>query len=121
MCQGSKQREGVLFLKHNIRDEFDDVSDVARWYRIKHVPCFTFFVGGAQVGIGLLLRSVSFLGSAQFLLSLISASLAVLRGHSYCNCELALGSLDEEERLSIALVVEHSAPHGPLEGAPSGS
>jgi hypothetical protein len=40
---------GVRFLKHNIRDDFDDLTDVARLYGIRAVPCFVFFIGGAQV------------------------------------------------------------------------
>ena len=42
---------GVRFLKHNIRDDFDDLTDVARLYGIRAVPCFVFFIGGAQVFI----------------------------------------------------------------------
>jgi hypothetical protein len=38
----------VRFLRHNIRDDFDDLTDVARLYRVRAVPCFVFFVGGAQ-------------------------------------------------------------------------
>lgn len=47
--QACNQRAGVKFLKHNVRDEFDDITDIARLYRIKHVPCFVFFSGGAMV------------------------------------------------------------------------
>ena len=47
--QACSQRAGVKFLKHNVRDEFDDVTDIARLYRIKNVPCFVFFSGGAMV------------------------------------------------------------------------
>ena len=47
--QACSQRAGVRFLKHNVRDEFDDVTDIARLYRIKNVPCFVFFSGGAMV------------------------------------------------------------------------
>lgn len=39
----------MKFLKHNVRDEFDDITDIARLYRIKTVPCFVFFSGGAMV------------------------------------------------------------------------
>ena len=42
---------GARFLKHNIRDDFDDLTDVARLYGIRAVPCFVFFIGGAQVFI----------------------------------------------------------------------
>ena len=47
--QASDQRAGVKFLTHNVRDEFDDVTEIARLYRIKTVPCFGFFAGGAMV------------------------------------------------------------------------
>ena len=39
----------MRFLKHNIRDDFDDLTDVAAFYRVKSVPSFLFLVGGAQV------------------------------------------------------------------------
>ena len=47
--QACGQLAGVRFLKHNIRDDFDDLTDVARLYGVRSVPCFVFFVGGAQV------------------------------------------------------------------------
>lgn len=47
--QACSQRAGVKFLKHNVRDEFDDITDIARLYRIKNVPCFVFISGGAMV------------------------------------------------------------------------
>ncbi len=47
--QAGGQRAGVRFLKHNIRDDFDDLTDVAAFYRVKSVPSFLFLVGGAQV------------------------------------------------------------------------
>ena len=49
VLQSGGQMAGVRFLKHNIRDDFDDLTDVARLYRIRAVPCFVFFIGGAQV------------------------------------------------------------------------
>ena len=48
--QANLQLAGVRFLKHNVRDDFDDLTDVARLYGVRAVPCFVFFVGGAQVG-----------------------------------------------------------------------
>ena len=39
----------MLFLEHDIRSEFDDLSDLANQYRVRHVPCFGFFVEGALV------------------------------------------------------------------------
>ncbi len=47
--QANLQLAGVRFLKHNVRDDFDDLTDVARLYGVRAVPCFVFFVGGAQV------------------------------------------------------------------------
>lgn len=50
ICQEAcSQRAGVKFLKHNVRDEFDDITDIARLYRIKNVPCFVFISGGAMM------------------------------------------------------------------------
>lgn len=49
LLQSGGQMAGARFLKHNIRDDFDDLTDVARLYGIRAVPCFVFFIGGAQV------------------------------------------------------------------------
>ncbi|CAK0785139.1 hypothetical protein CVIRNUC_008345 [Coccomyxa viridis] len=50
LCKESGgQMAGVRFLKHNIRDDFDDLTDVARLYGVRAVPCFVFFIGGAQM------------------------------------------------------------------------
>ena len=51
LLQSGGQMAGVRFLKHNIRDDFDDLTDVARLYGVRAVPCFVFFIGGAQVGL----------------------------------------------------------------------
>lgn len=39
----------AVFLKHDIINEFDDVSDVARLYKVKATPGFIFFDEGAVV------------------------------------------------------------------------
>ena len=39
----------MLFLKHNIWNDFDDLTDVARMYKAKAVPSFIFLTGGAMV------------------------------------------------------------------------
>lgn len=50
LCQeNSQQKAGVLFLKHNVWNEFDDLTDVARMYKAKAVPSFIFLTGGAMV------------------------------------------------------------------------
>ena len=50
LCQEtSQQRAGVLFLKHNIWNDFDDLTDVARMYKAKAVPSFIFLTEGAMV------------------------------------------------------------------------
>eukprot|EP00270_Netrium_digitus_P007807 TRINITY_DN2290_c1_g2_i4.p1 TRINITY_DN2290_c1_g2~~TRINITY_DN2290_c1_g2_i4.p1 ORF type:complete len:122 (-),score=27.66 TRINITY_DN2290_c1_g2_i4:237-602(-) len=54
LCKGeSGSREGVdvgvRFLKHDVRDEYDDVSEIARFYKVKAVPMFAFFIGGSRV------------------------------------------------------------------------
>ena len=47
--ENSQQKAGVLFLKHNIWNDFDDLTDVARMYKAKAVPSFIFLTGGAMV------------------------------------------------------------------------
>ncbi|GAX85252.1 hypothetical protein CEUSTIGMA_g12672.t1 [Chlamydomonas eustigma] len=50
LSQESKnQRARVAFLQHNIVDEYDQVSDIARWCGVKAVPCFLFLDGGAVI------------------------------------------------------------------------
>jgi len=48
--QAGWARAGVVFCKHNVVNEFDNRSDVAAMYRIRHVPSFLFFCNGALVG-----------------------------------------------------------------------
>lgn len=43
------QRARVVFAKHNVINEFDEASDVARYYKVKAVPCFLFYDDGALV------------------------------------------------------------------------
>lgn len=47
--QAAHQRAGVAFLRHDVRTEHDDVSDLARLYRVRATPSFVFLVGGAKV------------------------------------------------------------------------
>lgn len=44
-----KQRARTVFMEHDVNDEFDFPSDLARYYRIKSVPRFLFFIDGAMV------------------------------------------------------------------------
>eukprot|EP00884_Botryococcus_braunii_P005042 jgi/Botrbrau1/14539/Bobra.0212s0006.1 len=46
--EASQQKSGVLFLKHNLRDDFDNLTEVARMYRTSR-PAFVFLVDGAQL------------------------------------------------------------------------
>lgn len=39
----------VLILKHSLRDEYDEATDVSRLFRLKAAPGFAAFVGGALV------------------------------------------------------------------------
>lgn len=48
-CDVDGHQGSVKYLKHNVRDEYDDLTDVARFYRIKMVPMFTFFMDGCRV------------------------------------------------------------------------
>ncbi|CAM6083368.1 unnamed protein product [Calypogeia fissa] len=41
--------KGILFIKHNVRDDYDDLTDLARFYSIRTVPMFSFFVDGSRV------------------------------------------------------------------------
>lgn len=50
ICREShSQRARIIFLSHDVVDEFDSASDIARYYSIKAVPRFLFFVDGALV------------------------------------------------------------------------
>ena len=40
---------GVIFLKHDVRDDFDEATDLARLHRVRAVPSLLFFAGGAAV------------------------------------------------------------------------
>ncbi|GLJ29499.1 hypothetical protein SUGI_0581500 [Cryptomeria japonica] len=39
----------VVFVKHNIRDQYDELTDLARFYSIRSVPMFSFFMDGCRV------------------------------------------------------------------------
>ena len=58
-AESAAQRAGLRFLKHNVRNEFDDASDVARMFGVRATPCFVFFVGGAKVPLPLPLSPLS--------------------------------------------------------------
>lgn len=50
LCRGSGDRQGsVVFLKHNVIDEYDEQSEVADRLRIKAVPLFHFYKDGVLV------------------------------------------------------------------------
>ena len=40
---------GIIFLKHDVRDDYEEESDVARLHRVRAVPNLLFFAGGAAV------------------------------------------------------------------------
>ncbi|EYU25424.1 hypothetical protein ABFS82_03G043800 [Erythranthe guttata] len=47
LCKGSGNQEApVVFLKHNVLDEYDEQSEVAERLRIKTVPLFHFYKNG---------------------------------------------------------------------------
>ncbi|KAL8217691.1 hypothetical protein R6Q57_021064 [Mikania cordata] len=47
LCKGSGDEEAaVIFLKHNVIDEYDEQSDIADRLRIKTVPLFHFYKNG---------------------------------------------------------------------------
>jgi thiol:disulfide interchange protein len=39
-----------VFVQHDVRDAFDEPSDLARLHRVRSVPTVLFFGGGAAVG-----------------------------------------------------------------------
>jgi hypothetical protein len=41
----------VVVLKHCLRDEYDERTDLARLHRVRAAPAFACFVGGALVDI----------------------------------------------------------------------
>ena len=47
--QAHAQRAGIIHCKHNVRNEFDFRSDVARWHQIRHCPSFLVFADGAMI------------------------------------------------------------------------
>lgn len=40
---------GVIFLKHDVHDDFDSITDIGRMYEIHAVPCFLFLSEGAMI------------------------------------------------------------------------
>ncbi|KAF5195472.1 Thioredoxin-like 4 protein [Thalictrum thalictroides] len=47
LCKGSGSEEApIIFLKHNVTDEYDEQSEVAERLRIKAVPLFHFYKNG---------------------------------------------------------------------------
>jgi len=50
LCKNSGEHHAaVLFLKHNIIDEYDEETDLAQHLKIKAVPQFDFYLGGKLV------------------------------------------------------------------------
>ncbi|KAK9805662.1 hypothetical protein WJX72_010705 [[Myrmecia] bisecta] len=50
LCKGSTEKhEPVVFLKHNVMDEYDEETDLAHKLKIKNVPLFCFYKGGELV------------------------------------------------------------------------
>lgn len=47
--QSHSQRARTVFLEHDVNDEFDFPSDLARYYRIRTVPKWFVFVDGALI------------------------------------------------------------------------
>ncbi|CAK9861728.1 unnamed protein product [Sphagnum jensenii] len=56
LCKGGcgeecpvEHKKSIHFVKHNVHDEYDDLTDIAQFYSIRHVPLFSFFVDGSRV------------------------------------------------------------------------
>jgi hypothetical protein len=47
--QAGRARVRAMFARHDVIDDYDAPSDVARMHGVKAVPCFLFFDGGALV------------------------------------------------------------------------
>eukprot|EP00210_Caulerpa_lentillifera_P007816 g7458.t1 len=43
------KERGVMFLKHDVHDEFDCITDIGQMYEIHAVPCFLFLSEGAVI------------------------------------------------------------------------
>lgn len=75
MCtEAVQQRAGVQFLQHDIRTEYDDLSDVARLYNVRATPSFAFLVGGAKVLEFRMRDTRSMTGSSTAIRSSLAAS-----------------------------------------------
>lgn len=74
----------MLFLKHNIWNDFDDLTDVARMYKAKAVPSFIFLTGGAMVSSFLCLPN--FAGCCFATLPGVSDIFVQVIGHQVCRC-----------------------------------
>jgi hypothetical protein len=48
-AEAGAARSGVLFAAHDVRDAWDDATDLARLHRVRAVPTVLFFSGGASV------------------------------------------------------------------------
>jgi len=48
-AEAGASRSGVLFASHDVRDAWDEPSDLARLHRVRAVPSILFFSGGASV------------------------------------------------------------------------
>ena len=48
-AEAGASRSGVLWASHDIRDAWDEPSDLARLHRVRAVPAALFFSGGASV------------------------------------------------------------------------
>jgi thiol-disulfide isomerase/thioredoxin len=53
----SAEYPGVVFLKHDVRDAFDEATDLSRLHRVRSTPTLLLFRGGAAVRRGALADS----------------------------------------------------------------
>jgi hypothetical protein len=42
----------AVFARHNIVNEFDEMSDISRWHKVRLVPSMYFYDQGALVSDG---------------------------------------------------------------------
>jgi len=63
-CKLQQNAHDILLLTHELRDSRDDLSPIAQLYRVKHVPSYLVFQGGALkevlygTGVGSILHTI---------------------------------------------------------------
>eukprot|EP00897_Mesotaenium_endlicherianum_P007161 jgi/Mesen1/6473/ME000330S05491 len=48
-CDVEGHEGSVRYIKHNVRDDYDELTDLANMYKIRAVPMFSFFMDGCRI------------------------------------------------------------------------